>query len=266
MMKTTGRMVVHVLSGPTRQMLRRFSWFREATDVRRGASKGGAVPLFAIFPPHVSSDDRRTFQRLKLTKPILALMDGANALVLDIGVSGALVEHYGTPEPGDTFILSFRWQGTDIEFVCEVVRTLVERDPAGDGKSTVSHTGVKFTKPIGDSLARLEDFMATFVGRVLAAQRANAAGEPRGHTTILEQLGGARRSRTRGFVSYRLKGDTWWRVPTSSSAQPADGFTVAAHEDDDEVESLCKTYETADEEGRQLIRLVAELSARGPRP
>ena len=213
----------------------------------------------------MSSDDRRTFQRLKLTRPILATLDGDNALVLDIGMSGALVEHYGTPEPGETFVLSFRWQGTDVEFVCEVVRTALMRSPGGDGESPVSHTGVRFTKPIGDSAQRLEDFMATFVGRVLAAQKANAAGEHRGENlTILEQLGGARRSRTRGgYVSYRLKGDAWWRIPTTSFAQPEDGFTVSAHEDDEEVESLCRTYENADAEGRDLIRLVAELSARG---
>ena len=39
-----------------------------------------------------------------------------------------------------------------------------------------------------------------------------------------------------------------------------DQFTVAAHEDEDELESLCRTYEIADEDGRKLIRLVAELS------
>lgn len=214
----------------------------------------------------MSSDERRAFQRLKLTKPILATLDGGNALVLDIGLTGALIEHYGTPEPGDKFLLSFRWQGTDVEFVCEVARTRVVRAPGGDGESTVSHTGLHFTKAIGDSTARLEDFMATFVGRVLAAQKANAAGEQRGeNVTFLEQLGGARRSRSHGFVSYRLKGASWWRIPTSSSAQPDDGFTVGLHEDDEEVETLCRTYESADEEGRQLIRLVAELSARGPR-
>jgi hypothetical protein len=125
---------------------------------------------------------------------------------------------------------------------------------------------VRFTKAIGDSETHLEDFMATFVGRILAAQKANAAGEHRTPApTILEQLGGARRSRTPGYVSYRLKDGSWWRVPTSSSAQPEDGFTVAAHEDEEEIETLCRAYEQADDEGRQLIRLVAELSARGPK-
>ena len=41
-----------------------------------------------------------------------------------------------------------------------------------------------------------------------------------------------------------------------------DGFTVAAYEDEDELASLCETYEAADAEGRRLIRLLAELSSR----
>ena len=211
------------------------------------------------------TDDRRTFQRLKLNKPILAMFADGNALILDVGVTGALIEHFGTPTPGDVFNLIFRWQGDEIEFVCEVARSTIVRQAAGD-QSTVSHTGVRFMKALGTSNARLQDLMATFVGRILAAQKANAAGDHREVApTILEQLGGARRSRSRGFISYRLKGDSWWRVPTSSPAQPADGFTVAAHEDDEEIEALCRTYEDADEESRELIRLVAELSAMSAR-
>lgn len=207
--------------------------------------------------------DRREFQRLKLAKPILAMMDTANALVLDIGIAGAYIEHYGTAEPGHRFRLTFRWQGQDVEFQCEIVRTVVVRDPGGDGKSAVSHSGVHFVEPVGDSADRLQDLIATFVGRILSAQRANAAGEADLHqsATILSSLGEARRKRTRGYVSYRLRDGSWWRVPTSSPVQPADGFTVAAWEDESELETLCRAYETADEEGRRLIRLVAELSA-----
>jgi hypothetical protein len=209
------------------------------------------------------SQDRREFQRLKLAKPILAMMDSANALILDIGMAGAFVEHYGAVEPGRQFHLGFRWQGEDVEFVCEIVRTLVVREPGGDGKSQVSHSGVHFIRPIGDSAERLQDLIATFVGRILAAQRANAAGDGdlNQSATILSSLGAARRRRTRGYVSYRLRDDKWWRVPTDSAIQPDDGFTVAAYEDEAELETLCRAYEAADEEGRRLIRLVAELSA-----
>ena len=208
-------------------------------------------------------DDRRRFQRLRLSKPILATARDATALILDLGVTGAMLEHYGTAAPGDRFQLSFRWQGNDVEFACEVVRSTINRNPGGDGVNAVSHTGVRFLEPVGDSVEHLKDLIATFVGRVLAAQKANAAGEgtPTKGETLLEQLGHARRTRTTGYVSYRLRDGQWWRIPTKSPVQPVDGFTVAAYEEDDEVQSLCRTYEQTDEEGRRLIRLVAELSA-----
>lgn len=205
------------------------------------------------------SDERREFQRLKLAKPILATMDEGNALVLDIGVAGALLEHYGEVTPGDRFRLTFRWMGEDVSFVCSVVRTTPVRQ-GGDRASLVSHTGARFLEPFGDSALRLQDLMATFVGRVLAAQRANAAGENAESAATLASLGAARRRRTHGFLSFRLRDNKWWRVPTDTHIQPPDGFTVPAWEDDSELETLCRTYETADEAGRNLIRLIAELS------
>lgn len=205
-------------------------------------------------------DDRRAFQRLRLTKPVLAVARGANALILDLGASGALIEHYGRAASGEPLQLSFRWMGNSIEFACEVVHSDVIR---GEGEQAVSHSGLKFIRPVGDSADQLKDFMATFVGRVLAAQKANASGEAislAAGETALEQLGHARRTRTNGYVSHRLKDGRWWRIPTQSAVQPADGFTVAAYEDDEEVAALCEAYERADDEGRRLIRLVAELS------
>lgn len=214
------------------------------------------------------ADDRRKFQRLELQKPILALMRGQNALVLDIGMAGALIEHYGEAQHGDRFPLVFRWQGKDVQLECEVVRSTVSRAVAGDGQSSASHTGVRFIDPTGEDAERLQDLIVTFVGRILAAQKANAAGElgRSAGETILATLGEARRTRTRGFITYRYKDDaSWWRIPVDTPEQPADGFTVAAWEDEEQVEDLCRTYESADEEGRRLIRMVAELSVHNAR-
>lgn len=192
-------------------------------------------------------------------------MDGQNALILDLGLGGAFVEHYGAVSPGWRFRLLFRWKGEDVEFVCEVARSRVKRN-AGDGVNIVSHSGVRFIEAIGGSDARLNDLMATFVGRVLAAQRANAGGfATEAESLDLAQLGGARRVRSRGFVTYRFHDGRWTRESAESSKQPDNGFTVAAFEDEDEIETLCRTYEIADAEGRRLIRLVAELSARTSR-
>ena len=211
-------------------------------------------------------DDRREFQRLKLSKPILATMGTSNALILDIGIAGAFLEHFGTAEAGEHFPLTFRWQGEDVTFPCEVVRSTIVRLPAGDGKSVASHTGVRFLEGGGQGRARLQDLITTFVGNILAAQKANAAGEnaesssASAGATVLARLGEARRMRSRGFISYHFDGRTWLRVPGNTPVQPPDGFTVGDFEDPDELERLCQSYEQANEEGRNLIRLVAELS------
>lgn len=213
----------------------------------------------AILTP-MSGSDRRQFQRLRLAKPILGLLDGQNALILDIGISGAFVEHYGTPEAGTRLMLLFRWKGTDIEFVSEVAHSSVVRTTAS---SPVSHSGLRFVKAIGDAESRLNDMMATFVGKILAAQKANAGATEPGESLALVDLGGARRARTRGYVTFHFRDGRWSQEFTDSPVQPPDGFTVAGYEDDEELQSLCQTWATADEEGRRLIRLVAELSARG---
>jgi hypothetical protein len=229
-----------------------------------------ALPVGAIcLPPHangilsvMTSNDRREFQRLHLAKPILASLDDGSALVLDIGIGGALIEHYGLAVPGDQFKLLFRWQGEDVAFLCEVKRTRVVREqPAAE--TVTSHSGVRFVDAAGKSATLLTDMMATFVGKVLSAQRDNASGQGGGQSAAtLAQLGGARRARTRGWLTYRYRHGVWSAALSRTAAQPPDGFTVAAHEDEDELQTLCDTYAAADEEGRRLIRLVAELSAK----
>ena len=206
----------------------------------------------------VLEDDRRQFQRLKLARPIIAAIDGASALLLDVGVAGAFVEHHGRIEPGAHFSLTFRWQGDELEFECEVARTKVVR-PSADAAAVVSHSGVRFVDASAGSDEKLRKMMVTFIGRVLAAQRANASGD-HDSEVLLSAVGEARRTRSRGFVRYQFRDSTWSHEATQSPRQPSNGFTVGAFEDDEEIEQLCRTYENADEQGRDMIRLVAELS------
>ncbi|MDQ3280568.1 MAG: hypothetical protein M3Q69_04065 [Acidobacteriota bacterium] len=212
-------------------------------------------------------DDRREHQRLKLSKPILASMGSNNALILDVGLAGAFLEHYGSVRIGERFPLTFRWQGADVEFLCEVTRSTVVRDPGGDGKSLVSHTGVRFAEAFGDARVRLQDLITTFVTNILTAQKANASGQlgESAGATVLARMGDARRMRSRGFIAYRYLDGQWTHEPTTLQKQPADGFTVGEHEDPEDVAILCDTYASADEEARQLIRVVAELSLRRER-
>ncbi|HEX3578927.1 MAG TPA: hypothetical protein VHY33_10225 [Thermoanaerobaculia bacterium] len=203
--------------------------------------------------------DRRIFQRLRLPRPILGTLDGQNTLILDLGVIGAFVEHFGVTTPRTRSRLHFQWMGEPIEIICDVARTEVVRR---SGASALSHTGLRFVEAVGRSEETLHDLIASFVGKMLAAQKANADGVAReGDDLKLIDIGGARRVRMQGLVRYRLQPDgTWLRALTGDRRQPPDGFTVAAYEYESDLEALCLAYEIADEEGRAMIRLVSELS------
>src|SRR5437764_1344702 len=118
------------------------------TSARRSEQYACLLVVRDILTEMVTND-RREFQRLRLAKPILALMDGQNALILDIGVGGAYIEHYGALPPGARFKLLFRWQSADVEMLCEVRRARVVRG-GGDNMSIVSHSGVRFVEAVGD--------------------------------------------------------------------------------------------------------------------
>jgi hypothetical protein len=212
-------------------------------------------------------DERREHQRLRLARPILATLDQAsaqgNALILDLGMTGAFLEHYGEPRPGTRCHLSFRWYGEEVTYLSEIVHTAVVRQRGGNGLQALSHTGVYFLEPVGDSAARLQELMTSFVSRVFEAQRANAAGDPSTSAAILAGLGAARRKRTPGFVTCRLEDGRWVRTASDTPRQPENGFTLPAWEEESELDTLCRTYETADADGRSLVRTLAELSVRG---
>ena len=209
--------------------------------------------------------DRREFQRLNLLKPILGTVNGQGVLILDIGIGGAFIEHYGQMSPGDQFRLGFVSEGASLEFVCEVRRSFVVRLASDESK--VSHTGARFLQATGDSAALLEKMIASFISRILEAQRANARGDlSLSHgETILARLGDAQRMRARGCVTHSFVDGQWTAIRGDSPNQPDDGFTVAAFEDEEEVTMLRRAYETADAEGRRLIRLIADLSAHAAR-
>src|SRR2546427_11413980 len=132
--------------------------------------------------------DRREFQRLSQAKPILGLLGGQNARILDVGVGGAFIEHYGMSLAGQRHKLLFKWKGEDVEFVAEVARSNVVRT---GGPMSVSQSGLRFVQAIGKWENRLQDMRATFLGRILAAQKGNAKASEHGDTTAPER-GGSR--------------------------------------------------------------------------
>ena len=196
------------------------------------------------------AEERREFQRLLLDPPLPATLGAAPVSLMEIGVLGARVLH-GEPLSEEHADLHFSWNDEEIAMKCSVVRTFSGRDSHGGLQS-----GVRFLAAIDDSGHRLRAMLAELVVRALDASHSDSGVRPAaaidGDKTI--------RGRDAAFLCYRLEEGAWHRRRVFLPEQPATGFTVARTEDSEEMQRLCDVYAAADEEGRRLIRLFAELS------
>jgi hypothetical protein len=193
--------------------------------------------------------ERREFQRLHLTRPADGWFGDYAVRILDVSASGALIEHEEEIPNGARALLRFYWRGTEVEIMSETVR--------GDD----DHSGLTFV----ETSELLLDLIAHSAKEVLLAQEANAKGLREenvisGDETLTAASAGAR-GMMKGFTVWTLTDSGEWKKTSSLIAdQPEDGFTVAAGESAEQVQLLKRNYETSDEEGRRMIRLLAELS------
>lgn len=190
---------------------------------------------------------------LRLAKPIAARLGSDGVLVLDLGASGALLSGRGQFTPGTEHTLSFADAGLRVQLRCLV-------------------TGVEqhLLTPDRDLLVRflerndaLENFISGYREQVRLAAEANARGEIEENVIdgdrTLSDLGSALRTNP-AFVRCRFDGAKWSRERTPDRDQPADGFTIAAYEPDDQISLLQQAYEESDDDGRHLLREFAAAS------
>jgi hypothetical protein len=198
-------------------------------------------------------DERREFQRIRVEPAIHGTYGDIPVSIVEIGVLGARLRHDETfdKQYSDLWFTS----GTEIGMRCEAVRT----QDATDGASRYV-SGVRFLAAIEDSGARLRDLLAQLVAHEFEVRR-NLPKD----TIPQDAVDGDRtvRGKDAAFLCYRLEGNVWRKRRVFLPEQPSTGFTVARSHDTDEIQRLCQVYEAADEEGRRLIRLFAELSVSG---
>jgi hypothetical protein len=199
-------------------------------------------------------EERREFQRLTLDPPIPATFGATAVSILEIGVLGARIHH---AEPLDIHYaeLRFSYKEDAIALKCELVRTFASRhSPYPD---TGLESGVRFVAAIGESGDHLRAMLSDLVVKEFESSRPPMpkASTIDGDKTV--------RGRDARFLCFRLDAKSGWsKRRVFLPEQPPIGFTVAANEDWEEMQRLCAVYESADEEGRRLIRLFAELSVR----
>jgi len=191
------------------------------------------------------TEERRGFQRLNLVRPIDGWFGDYAVRLVDVSATGALMECDETIPADSRALLRFWWRDSELEILAETARQDVNR------------CAVVFV----DSDDVLTGLIADSARELLRAQEANAAGD-RARNVVADQTltaasaghGGA------GYVTWVLKSDGWKHRPSLLPDQPSDGFTIAASEPQEQVEILCRTYESGDAEARTLTRMLAEIS------
>lgn len=195
------------------------------------------------------SDEKREFQRLHLTRPLDAWFGDFAVRLIDVSAKGGAIEHDEEIPHGSRALLRFFWRDEELELTAEIVRT---------NAGAANRSGILFTD---DSLS-LRRHLAASATEILRAQEANALGDRErnlvGDETLTAVSTGVGLA---GFVTCVLTPTGWKKRHSMLPDQPADGFTVAAREPPEQVDLLCRTYESGDAEARRLTRLLAELSA-----
>jgi hypothetical protein len=205
-----------------------------------------------------------------------------SVVLVDVSLHGARIEHPDQLSSGAELRLTFEWEGHSISLDTTVVRTRLERFSTGADGLTVYHSGLFFRKSSPEAEKVLKEMIAWYITRAIDEQKANARGfDPPSveHMPIFRAgvlaanrsdvsdsmemsalLPTSRIVKESSFITFRLVRGSWKRTKSTDPGQPEDGFTVSASEDAGQIEILCDTYSKADEEGRRLIRLLAEMS------
>jgi hypothetical protein len=190
-----------------------------------------------------------------LVRPHPARVGVARVFIIDISLNGVRIAHQGIlPPPGHECALSFDWEGHPIELRCEVTRNVLDRLAKSSAEKSVYHAGLSIIDADKQSRDALRQMIGSLVARALDEQKANARGVPAEAAQCFQTGKGTE------FLRFELINGAWRRTATTRPDQPAHGFTISSEEDREHIEMLCHTFQNADEPGRKLIKMMAELS------
>jgi len=191
-------------------------------------------------------EERRSFDRLNLTKPIDGTFGDFAVMVVEVSVGGAKIVHDDPIKKGATSLLRFEWRGHKLVVLAQLTRS----EGARSGLHFLEHNDI------------LVALVNEWAAEVLTAQQANADGDREanvvGEGTLTAASAGARAMA--GFLQYHLTPSGWKCHRALLPDQPEDGFTVSANESQEQIDLLCRTYEGGDAEAKKMTRMIAGLS------
>jgi len=198
--------------------------------------------------------EQRNFQRVKPLRALEGKLGEQKVYVVDVSIHGARIAHQVRFEKTEALMLKFDWSGHTISFECRITRTTIEKY-SKDPTKMLYHSGIRFTRPLGESDKTVKEMISGHIVRVLDERRSNAKSVPPQTTTFRRTA-----AHSSGFLQCRFQNGQWQNIKTQSPVQPDDGFTISAEEPGDQVALLCRSYEEADQNGREMIRKLSSIS------
>ena len=174
--------------------------------------------------------------------------------ILALALNGARVAGDARFSPAANVELKFSTDSGAVDAMCKVVRCTLAQFARNAAERSVYQTGLHIVEFLGDSDRVVRETIAQHVVRALEEQKANAHGIPPIESLLHVDMTIER------FRRCELIDGKWKRTETPTNDQPVSGFTVAADVPIRYVDLLCETYQRADEEGRRLTRILAQLS------
>jgi hypothetical protein len=199
--------------------------------------------------------ERRRYQRVIMPRPLPGRLGQARIYVIDASLIGLRIAHQGTAPPvGSQCRVELEWEGRPVELDCEVSRNVLHKLARNAGEKSIYHAGLKIVAALGESDTVLREMIASMVARALDEQKANARGVPAEAAQCFQTGKGT------DYIRCELMNGRWRRTETNRAEQPSNGFTISGEESREHIDLLCETFANADEAGRNLIRMMAELS------
>ncbi len=198
--------------------------------------------------------ERRRYGRIRLDEFLPGRFGAARVSVFELSVTGFMIAHERRYAPGEVDHLVVEWNGTTIDLVCRLVRSVLWRLSKSSAEKSIYHSGLHIIESVGESYHQLRELVAERIIRALEEQKANARGIPP-LAAYMYQPG-----KGEVFRRCELVDGVWRRSETARRDQPANGFTVSAEVDPAHLEMLCRTWEITTAEGRRLTQMLAALS------
>ena len=197
---------------------------------------------------------KRQFERIHFDHPIPASLGGRPVFLLDLAIGGARLLGGFRVKPASNQELGIEWKGKSIRLKCTVTRCTMQPFVPGASTNESCEIGVRIVESTEESNRFIHELIGHYVMLAIEEQRANWAGvAPTGPYVHMEGKSGR-------YRRCELFADGWKFSATTRPEQPLSGFTISADVPPRYLEMLCETYEKADNEGRRLTRILAELS------